>query len=468
MSLVFKDIADDAEGLDRLSKFYDGLYVAGFPDPNERESLANMQRYLRLRREGWYGPNNYHIILALDGDRTVAASVSDYLAVPNCGVVEFLVVDRSLWRSGIGNKIHAATIAALDGDARRLDRGRVDGIVIELNDPYRLARQNDNFDPFERAMIWDRWGYGRLCFPYVQPALSEEQEPVTCLLLAMKPIAPHLREEIPPSMLCQVLEGYLRWAMRIDQPELDPSFIAMKQFVSKLAAVRVEPLSVYVGRDPAKPLTVKPIRSAADPDFKIATDLYARVFPSGPTVVDARMFEYALEWAAAAKDWHYHLWALTTAPDRLIAGMISFFVMPLFAFGGYMALEPPLRGTGRARVAMKRVEEQIIRDEPEAQIHYIECVPNSPEEAVFRRLGFRPLPVRYYQPPTVDDQRFGSGRGPLITALSKRLGTDYGDRPLTSQEFLRDLKVWLAEVYRIADPEASETFKIAQATYGAG
>src|SRR5580700_8885001 len=263
MILVFKDISDESDDFDRLSQFYDDLYVAGFPDPNERESLANMKRYLKLRREGWYGANHYHIILALDGDRTVAASVSDYLATPNCGVIEFLLVAESLWGTGIGKKLHAATIEALDGDAKRIGRDGVDGIVIELN------------DPFERAMIWDRWGYGRLCFPYVQPALSEEQEPVTCLLLGMKPIAADLKGEVSPKTVREVLEGYLRWAMRIEKPELDPSFAAMKQFLSGLAAVRIEPLSVYIGRDPEKPLSIKAIKSATDPNFKIATELYA-------------------------------------------------------------------------------------------------------------------------------------------------------------------------------------------------
>jgi GNAT superfamily N-acetyltransferase len=468
MNLVFKDISDEPDDLDLLSQFYDDLYVAGFPDPNERESLANMKRYLKLRREGWYGENCYHIILALDGDRTVAASVSDYLATPNCGVIEFLLVAESLWGSGIGKKVHAATIDALDGDAKRIGRDGVDGIVIELNDPFRVAARDDNYDPFERAMIWDRWGYGRLCFPYVQPALSAEQEPVTRLLLGMKPIAAHLKGEVSPRTICDVLEGYLRWAMRIEKPGLDPSFAAMKQFLSGLAAVRIEPLSVYIGRDPEKPLSIKPIKSATDPDFKIATDLYARVFPPGPTVIDVRMFESVLEWAAGAVNWHYHLWGLAAGPQQPIAGMISFFVMPHFGFGGYMALEPPLRGTGRARVAMKRVEEQIIRDEPEAQRHYIECVTNSAEEAVFRGLGFYPVPVRYFQPPTVDAQRFGSGRGPQITALTKRLGCDYGDTTLSPEDFLEDLKVWLAEIYRIADPETSETFQIARSTFGTG
>jgi GNAT superfamily N-acetyltransferase len=466
MNIAFRDISDEPEELDRLSRFYDELYVAGFPDPDERESLANMKRYLQLRREGWYGPNSYHIILALDGDRTVGASVSDYLATPNCGVIEFLLVAQALWGTGIGRQLHSATIAALDVDARRVGRNGVDGIVIELNDPFRVAPQDDNFDPFERAMIWDRWGYGRLCFPYVQPALSADQEPVSCLLLGMKPISPVLKRQVPPSTVCDVVAGYMRWAMRIDEPELDPTFVTMRQFLSQLPAVRIEPLSTYIGRDHARPLTAKPITSPTDPDFKIATDLYARAFPPGPTAIDVRMFEQALNWAEGA-DWHYHLWALADAPDRPIAGMISFFVMPHFGFGGYMALEPPLRGTGRARIAMKRVEEQIIRDEPDALRQYIECVPNSHEEGVFKALGFRPVPVRYYQPPIFDVNRFGAGRGPQITALTKQLGSDYGDAALSSEEFLRDLKGWLATVYRIAEPEASETFKIAQSTFGA-
>lgn len=467
MTLVLNDITDGAVDLAHLSRFYEGLYVAGFPDPNERESLANMARYLKLRRDGWYGANNYHIILALDGERTVAASVSDYLATPNCGVIEFLLVDESVRGTGVGKTVHTATVAALDADARRAGHAGVDGVVIELNDPFQVAPQDDNYDPFARAMIWNGWGYGRLCFPYVQPALSEEQQPVTCLILAIKPVAAPWRDEVPADTVCQVLEGYLRWAMRIEQPALDPTFAAMKQSLSGTATVRVEPLSHYVGRDPDKALSIKPISNAADPDFNVATAIYARAFPPGPTVIDVRMFAHAMQWSAGRSDVHYHFWALAVAPGEPVAGMASFFVMPRFAFGGYLAIEPPLRGTGRTRIIVKRIEEQIIRDESAAQIHYIECAPNSFEEKVFLHLGFRRVPVRYVQPPTADDEHFGVGVGPQITLLSKRIGCDYGRHAFSASEFLADLKVWLVEVYRLGDPEASQTFQIARATVGA-
>ena len=466
MSLVLQDISDAPDDLDRLSRFYDGLYVAGFPDPNERESLANMKRYLRLRRECWYGSNNYHIILALDGDRAVAASVSDYLAKPNCGVIEFLLVDETVRSTGLGKLVHSATIEAFDADARRIGRSGVDGVVIELNDPFRVAPQDDNYDPFERALIWDRWGYGRLCFPYVQPALSDEQEPVTCLLLGMKPIAPHLQGQVPTATLCDVLEGYLRWAMRIDEPELDPTFATIKQFLSNTSTVRIEPLSVYIGRDPDKPISIRPVKSASDPTYKIAIDLYTRVFPPGPTSIEIKLFDYALKSSVGRKDLHYHLWGLSQYAEEQISGMASFFVMREFAFGGYMALEPPLRGSGRARTILKRIEEQIIRDERDAQKYYIECALNSAEEAIFRKIGFSPVPVSYLQPPPCSDGKFGLGPGPELRLLHKRLGSSYVPTPIERRQFLAHLKIWLREVYGLAEPTRSHCYQIAKSTFG--
>ena len=440
------------------SRFYAHLYVAGFPDPDERESLDNMKRYLRLKREGWYGQNHYHIMLALSGDTAVGAAVCDYLAGPNCGIIEFLLVDSSVRATGIGRGLHEAAIAAFDADARRNGRSGVDCIVIELNDPFLVPAQDDNFDPFERAMIWDRWGYGRLCFPYAQPALSADQKPVDCLLLGMKPIAAHLQREVPAALVREILEGYLRWAMRIDKPEQNATFMAIDQFLSKRPAIPIEPLSIYVGRDRDKPLSIRPVTSASDPDFKTATDLYARAFPPGPTAIDVRMFEHALQWSVGRHDLHYHLWALATDADAPTAGMASFFVMPRFGFGGYLALEPPMRGTGRAHMILKRAEEQIIRDEANARVHYIECAPRSP--------GFIPVPIRYCQPPTDDEERFGAGPGPELTLLYKRLGCDYDRTPFAPDEFLGDLKVWLIEVYRLANPETSHTFQIARSTIG--
>lgn len=265
-------------------------------------------------------------------------------------------------------------------------------------------------------------------------------------------------------LVCDILRGYLRWAMRIEDPDADPIFKTMQQFLAGTTAIRVEPLSIYTGRDPGRPVTVIPVESDDDPNFQRAVDLYSQSFAPGPTIIDAEMFRHALQWFAGRDDVHYHLWVVANAPHAPPFGMTSFFVMPRFGFGGYLAFAESMRGGGRARIVLKRVEEQIIRDAPSARRHYIECAPRSTEEAIFRSLGFRSVPIRYIQPATLDEEHFSSEGGPEITLFEKPLGCDYGRSSVNAERLLEDLKVWLAEVYRMPDPESSETFRVARST----
>jgi hypothetical protein len=81
-----------AAATDLLRRFYAEIYVSEFPDPNERESLENMLAYIQQREAGGYSPNNYHIIIALDGGDPVGCVVADYFAGPNAGVIEYIAV----------------------------------------------------------------------------------------------------------------------------------------------------------------------------------------------------------------------------------------------------------------------------------------------------------------------------------------------------------------------------------------
>jgi hypothetical protein len=44
MALTVRDLTDAPSDLAQLARFHEDLYVAGFPDPDEQESLANMTR----------------------------------------------------------------------------------------------------------------------------------------------------------------------------------------------------------------------------------------------------------------------------------------------------------------------------------------------------------------------------------------------------------------------------------------
>ena len=87
-----------------------------------------------------------------------------------------------------------------------------------------MRRRSRRFRSFVRALVWHRWGYGVADFPYVQPALSADQQPVRTLLLMAKPCGPADgppspgASSVPVELLIAALHEYLRWAMRIAEP----------------------------------------------------------------------------------------------------------------------------------------------------------------------------------------------------------------------------------------------------------
>ncbi len=466
MTLELFDLTDAPADLARFHRFFQELYISGFPDPDERESPENMLEYLRLRAAGWYGANNYHILLLTEDDRPVAAAVSDYLAIPNTGVIEFLIVADDCRGKGFGRKLFDATEALLQQDASRHQQPALAAIVIELNDPFRVAPPNDNHDPFERSRIWAKWGFGRLHFPYVQPALSDDQEPVRCLILGAKPLIPALQTSFPSEMVRQILIGYLKWAMRIDDPEADATFQAMAAYLAGIDPVPLTSLVEYIGHDPARPFEVVPVESTEATDFPAVMEVYHRAFPGGPTAVEPSAFGNAFRWSASqrTRGLHYHLWGLRESSTQPMAGMVSFFTMKTIGFGGYIVWEPPLRGTNRTRLLLARIEEQMIRDESEVTGWYIECAPHSDEAAAFMKVGFVRVPVRYHQASLdyADQPRPSCSLGPNQWLLYKRLGSDYHPAPPSSDQVLIDITIILRDIYRVTAPEHTPVYQIAK------
>lgn len=454
------DLTDSPADLELLTRFYSELYVANFPDADERESLANMQRYLTLKREGWYGRNNYHIALLMDEGHVVAASVSDYFANVNFGVIEFILVDEGRRGCGFGRGIHEATLALLHNDARRTGKAGLDANIIELNDPFRVPANRDNFDPFSRAMAWSGWGYGRLRFGYVQPSLSPEQKPVDCLILAAKTFAPELAQSLPSERVRHFLEAYLVWAMRIPVPKDNSTFRSMAKHLAAVDRVEIEPLANYVGRSASPALDVREATDPADANFVGATAVYARAFPPGPSTVDPSTFARSLSRMRERKHHHYHFWALAETPAAPVHGMAAFFVMPSFGFGGYIALEAPLAGGGLSRVLLKRMEERMIRDEPDVREWYIECDPNSVQQRIFEHLGFVAVPARYHQP-RLGSSGDGTDLGPELILMRKGLGEEFDRRSISRRRLSAVLRSILKVVYRVSDPEQSLSFRTA-------
>jgi GNAT superfamily N-acetyltransferase len=454
--LAFRELDASPACLAELARFYRGLYVGEFPDADERESQANMKRYLALKAAGWYGLNNYHILLAdLDG-RTVGGCVFDYLAEPNAGVLEFLFIGAGHRGGGFGAQLLAAVTRVLEADAAR--RGApLTAIVAEMNDPFQPGATPDNLDPFDRCEVWGKWGFARLAFPYVQPALSRTQKPVTGLALIARPLQPPEAKAVEGAWVASVVREYMRWAMRIVAPEDKAEYRRMAAYLDQHSRVPLVPLRAYVGREPHLAYRIEPVMPR-DPRIAAMVALARRAIPQPGRVVGERAFRSALA-RKPDRACRYHLWALR-ADDAPLAGMASFFTLRPGGFGGYVALDRPLRGRGLLRGLVARIEERMIRDATGARGWFIEC--GAEAACTFARLGFHELAVDY-RPPAAG-RRAGHAAPERLHLLFKPFGPVYEPPRLAPRFVLDAIAAILAHVYGENAPRAHACYLRARAT----
>ncbi|HEX4224135.1 MAG TPA: hypothetical protein VHZ97_17335 [Pseudonocardiaceae bacterium] len=142
--ISFPDLTESGEDAAILTRFHDTLYLDQYPDPDTRESLADLLDALRHKAEGAYGRDNRHIVLALLDGQVLGGASAAFLAEPNVGVLEFVVGTDD----GSGRQLLTRTENLLRADAERLGRP-LSAILAELTEPF----------PAE-------WGYRRLDFPY--------------------------------------------------------------------------------------------------------------------------------------------------------------------------------------------------------------------------------------------------------------------------------------------------------------
>ncbi|HEY1049250.1 MAG TPA: GNAT family N-acetyltransferase [Prosthecobacter sp.] len=446
-----------------LESFYHGLYEAQFPDYNERESLENMRNYLRLKAEGWYGQNNYHILLGYEGTaeapgELVAACVSDYFYLPNTGVIEFLLVAPETRGKGYGKGMLDEITRVFHADARRVGHAGADYVMGEMNDPFLTDPAEDNLDPFGRARIWGGWGYSALDFPYVQPALDEDKQAVENLLLMARPLNDAAATVAPAETVRQVVYDYLKWAMRFDDPTENEQYQGMARFLNERAVVRLLPLRAYVGEAADRPLSVLEVRGAAE--LAQMLPVYRANFGAKQDLaIDEG--EFAALIAAPEQEWfRYHLWGLRSAEAGPVEGMASFFAFPWGGFGGYIALDGSLRGTRRLLPLLARMEREMLRDFPTAMGWLIECDPPGIENTIFEKAGFFRLPIDYRQP-DLEAREGGMGVARLrpLNLLYKPFGRVYALRPPAAEEVLRAVADVFRAVYGIAEPEGTVAFR---------
>ncbi|WP_405160109.1 GNAT family N-acetyltransferase [Nocardia sp. NBC_01499] len=451
-----------------LRRFYDDCYVSEFPDADERESLRNIEEYLALKVDGWYGKNNYHVVVATDENGApVGGSISDYLDKPNAGVLEYILVRPGLRGSGLGHRLLRHTEQLLHADGVS-NHGQLDWIVGEMDDPYRTPVTAGSFDPFARARIWHRWKYRRLDFRYIQPALSPTQSPVENLLLMANTCSTRYGTTVPAKDVQLLVAEYLRWAMRIPDAMENHEYREMASALELSGTVALIPFDEYISGIKQEELYIRDVVTDHDPEMAEAVRVYEEIFTDPSTAVPSAYLAEALTPGGPVdrQGYHYHLCTIRGTAQEKAEGMASFLTMPHAGFGGYIGFEPSLRGSGKLRSIIMRIEERMVRDIGEEGMRiedapgwYIECDGDT-NRAIFSRLGFQELDVDYRQP------AIAPGPCHILHLMYKPFGRVYQQAVIDSAAFLDTMREIYHVVYK-SDPDKSESFNLLQASVAA-
>lgn len=205
-----------------LGQFYTDIYMECFPDANEREPFDNLLYYLNKKDNN---PNyKYHIVLAKDNnDEIIGGCIFDFYAASNSGVIEFLAVKKDLQSAGIGSLIYNHVLSVLSEDAYKANKKPLSCVFCEIDSP-----QYSKADVKKYLYFWNKNGYKRLDFQYIQPSLSQTQAPVFGLWLTVVPLT--VREKyLSKEMVLSVISDYMKYGMEIDNPEENKEYLVMKK-----------------------------------------------------------------------------------------------------------------------------------------------------------------------------------------------------------------------------------------------
>ena len=284
----------------------------------------------------------------------------------------------------------------------------------------------------------------------MQPPLSAGQRPVRNLLLAAKPCDPPDARVVPAASVVAFVRDYLVYAMRIAEPDDCAEFVEMADWLGTRDGIRVVSLGAYLGADAAHPVACHAIADSRDDGFAEAMRVYAKSFTNPATKVGIEEFRALVDGSTDRAPCRYHLWSLEIPGTRAAAGMASFFSLPSAGFGGYIALIPPLRGSGALPAVIARIEQQFIGDSASTVGWYIECAEER-TAALFVAQGFSEIAVTYRQPPLRGEPLHGEGAAPLHL-LYKEFGARYAPPVLSSADFTGALRDIWCFVYGIARP----------------
>lgn len=205
--------------------FYYEVYVDGFPDESERESMENI-----IKQAGYIGDCDeakYHCIVARVDKVPVGGIIGDYFVKSNCSAIEFLVVTKKYRKCQIGKQLFDFMIGRFYEDALSYGKKSMDYCFFETENPWKL-QPTDKAMGINRLNILAKLTTGIVEINYIQPPLEKGKKAVDYLYLGVCVLNQQLSTEVMECTFIKMfLEEYFKYAFGIDKPELCPAYISM-------------------------------------------------------------------------------------------------------------------------------------------------------------------------------------------------------------------------------------------------
>lgn len=169
----------------QLQIFDQNIFIPAFPDPNERESLAD-DIIPRMTDSVKDGPRTY-CILALDDidGHVIGGLIADWYGDCESLEIIYIAVSQDERRKGIGRSLLDFSINRIKETVHKEDRS-IKHIFIEVDIPEQKhadTLSDEVIDSVERISVWEKWGAKRIPINYTQPSLCVGKTPVSHMML---------------------------------------------------------------------------------------------------------------------------------------------------------------------------------------------------------------------------------------------------------------------------------------------
>lgn len=202
---------DDKFSLEILSKFYNGIFIENFPNPNERDSLENILNYLKVNS----GNSSYSKIkIYYNNDEIIGGIIYDMFPTIKTLAIEFIVVNKHLAGNGLASNMLNDTITKLMNEYRQ----NLEWLIIEIDVPSSKSDYDLSY-----LYFWKKHGMKVVDFKYIQPALDKNKSEVTDLVLCAKNLNNDVYNTIPKVIIKDFIYLYSRHAIQIIDPLEDTS-----------------------------------------------------------------------------------------------------------------------------------------------------------------------------------------------------------------------------------------------------